>query len=177
MKAIVATDADWGIGKNNSLLFSLPEDMKFFRRTTLGKVIVIGRKTLESFPGGKPLPGRTNVVLTSKGNIEGAVTVSDINALMRVLGDFSPNEVFVCGGASVYGALLPYCDEALVTKICAHGGADAFFPNLDELPSWQLSEITREAEDGGLKLQFCVYRNISPVKFFPETAAFTKQNK
>ena len=160
MRAIVAVDEKWGIGKNNALLFEVPEDMKFFRETTLGKVIVVGRKTLESFPGGRPLKNRVNVVLSSKLNeVEGAVVVNDIDALMREIGHFPPNDVFVCGGESVYRALLPYCDEALVTKIFADGSAGAFFPNLDEVQNWELAETSPEKESNGYKFTFCKYIN------------------
>jgi len=164
MKAIVAVDAEWGIGRDNKLLFSVPEDMKFFRETTIGKVIVVGRKTLESFPGGKPLPRRTNLVLTTKGKIDGVVTVADIDALMREIGGFSSEDIFVCGGASVYRTLLPYCDGALVTKIDAVGGADAFFPNLDEEKGWKLVSESEVKESGGYKIKFCGYVNEHPRK-------------
>ncbi|MBP5308670.1 MAG: dihydrofolate reductase [Clostridia bacterium] len=164
MKAIVAVDKNWGIGKNNSLLFSVPSDMKFFRAETLGKVIVVGRKTLESFPGGRPLPGRTNVVLTTKGSIEGVITVSDIKALMRVLGDFCADDVYVCGGASVYKTLLPFCGEALVTKIDAEREADVFFPDLDREKGWVKESQSENVNDGGLVIKFCKYRNLHPLR-------------
>jgi len=159
MKIIVAVDRKWGIGRDNGLLFSVPEDMKFFRTTTTGKVIIVGRKTLESFPGGQPLKNRTNVVL-SRGPVRDGVTVVDgLPALMRVLGDFNDDDVYVCGGASVYRMLLPYCSEALVTKIDADGEADTFFPNLDEEYGWRVGEILSEAESNGYRIKFCRYIN------------------
>ncbi len=164
MKAIVAVDEKWGIGKNNSLLFSVPEDMKFFRETTTGKIIIVGRKTLQSFPGSKPLKNRTNVVISSSLKVDGAICVNGIEQLMREIKAFPENEVFVCGGASVYKTLLPYCSEALVTKISADGNADAFFPNLDKEEGWNLTkENTVQGEN--YKLRFCVYSN-SNVKSF-----------
>ena len=159
MKAIVAVDREWGIGKGNDLLFSIPEDMKFFRTTTTGKVIVIGRKTLESFPGGRPLKNRTNVVLTRNGSWDGVISVNGIEALMREISGFSDDDVYVCGGASVYKELLDYCKEALVTKVDAIGGAEAFFPNLDVLQNWELICESEPIESNGFKISFCTYRN------------------
>lgn len=158
MIAIVAVDEKWGIGKNNSLLFSVPEDMKFFRQTTTGKVIIVGRKTLESFPGAKPLKNRINVVLSSSKEFEGAVCVKNNDELFEEIKKYKSDEVFVCGGASVYKTLLPYCEKALVTKIRADGKADAFFPNLDLNANWELKD-TRPEKSGELEIEFCVYEN------------------
>ena len=158
MIAIVAVDEKWGIGKNNSLLFSVSEDMKFFRQTTTGKVIIVGRKTLESFPGAKPLKNRINIVLSSSKEYEGAVCVKNNDELFNEIQKYKSNEVFVCGGASVYKTLLPYCEKALVTKIHADGNADAFFPNLDLNENWELTE-TRPEKSGELEIEFCVYEN------------------
>ena len=165
MRAIVAVDQKWGIGRGNDLLFSIPEDMKFFRSTTLGKVIVIGRKTLQSFPGGKPLKNRVNVVLSRSGEWEGCVSVKDIPSLMREIGRFSDDDVFVCGGASVYRELIPYCTEAIVTKVFADGNAEVFFPNLDEESGWVLQSQSEPVESNGYAISFCVYKNTS-VKAF-----------
>ena len=167
MKLIVAVDEKWGIGRQNGLLFSVPEDMKFFRRATEGKVIVVGRKTLESFPGGKPLKNRVNIVITTRPNISGAVCVNGLAALMREIGHFPESDVFVCGGASIYELLLDYCDEAFVTKISALGSADAFFPNLDERANWELKQTSEETESNGYKLSFTVYKN-NCVKKYPK---------
>ncbi len=158
MKLIVAVDREWGIGKDNGLLFSIPEDMKFFRQTTTGKVVVMGRKTLQSFPGGKPLKNRTNVVLTRGGEIEGTVTVDGIDSLMRVLEGFCTDDVYVIGGASVYSLLLDYCDEALVTKVDAVGGADAFFPDLDKKDEWEIAFESDQIETNDYKIKFCTYK-------------------
>ena len=146
MKLIVAVDKNWGIDKNG-------------RSTTTGKVIVVGRKTLESFPGGRPLKNRTNVVLSKNYEGEGVMVCRSIDELMRVLGHFSSDDVFICGGSSVYETLYKYCDEALVTKIDADGKADSFFPDLDADPSWQLAEVFCETESGGYNLKFCRYVN------------------
>ncbi len=159
MRIIVAVDKEWGIGRENDLLFSIPEDMKFFRQTTMGKVIVLGRKTLESFPNGKPLKNRTNIILSRGADREDCIVVNSIDALMRVLSGFSDEEVYVCGGASVYKTLLPYCKEALVTKVDAIGNATAFFPNLDEIDGWNVVETSAPIETNGYTITFNKYVN------------------
>ena len=161
MKAIVAVDKNWGIGKNNDLLFSIPEDMKFFRATTLNKVVVMGRKTLESFPNGEPLKNRVNIVLSSELNKDGCITVKNIEELKKVLKEFNDEDVFVIGGASVYKLLLPYVKKALITKVDADGEATAFFENLDELENWQLEKESEEIETNGYKIKFTEYTNLN----------------
>ena len=117
MNLIVAADKNWGIGKDNKLLVSIPSDMKFFRQETMGKVVVMGRKTLESFPNGLPLKNRTNVVLTSDKNyqVKDAVIVHSIDEVLEELKKYDDDEIYVIGGGKVYEELLPYCDVALVT--------------------------------------------------------------
>lgn len=160
MKAIVAVDKSWGIGKDNDLLFSIPDDMKFFRSTTLNKVVVMGRKTLQSFPNSKPLKNRVNVVISSTvKEIENAVVVPDFKALKIELEKYSDEDVFVIGGASVYNALLPYCETALVTKVEADGGATAFIENLDENKEWELSYSSEPLVSNGYKITFNTYVN------------------
>ena len=119
MKAILAADKNWGIGYNNHLLVSIPSDMKFFRQTTTGKVVVMGRKTLESFPNGMPLKNRTNIVLTGNQNyqVKDAIVVHSEDELMEELKKYDTDDVYVIGGESVYRMMLPYCDTAYVTKI------------------------------------------------------------
>lgn len=159
MKAIVAVDERWGIGKDNGLMFSVPEDMKFFRRITTGKVIIVGRKTLESFPGGAPLKNRINVVMSRSLNVEGATVVNSKEQLMREIGGFPPDDVYVCGGASVYSELLPYCTHALVTKISAIGNADVFFPNLDRAEGWTVESVSEQTVSNGYSIKFYTYKN------------------
>lgn len=160
MKAIVAVDNKWGIGKNNSLLFSLPADMAFFRQTTTGKVIVMGANTLKSFPGGKPLKNRVNVVLsTTLGKIEGAVTVRNLEELKKELSKYSPDDVYIIGGAKVYKTMLPFCSEALVTKVDADGDADAFFENLDGKKGWACISEGQPTQTNGFAVRFTVYKN------------------
>lgn len=163
MKAILAADRNWGIGKDGKLLFSVPKDMAYFRETTTGKIVVMGRKTLESFPGGRPLKNRVNVVLTSDPSPrEGCVTVGGLKELSRTLAKYDGNDVFVIGGAKVYAELLEYCDEILVTKIEADGGADAFFPDLDVREDFFLAEEGERQESNGLFFRFTVYKNLAP---------------
>ena len=132
MKLIVAVDSNWGIGNKGKLLVSIPEDMKFFRGTTTGHVIVMGRKTLESFPNGNPLPNRTNIVLTRDKSFakKGVIVVHDLDELDELLKEYKDEEVYCIGGESVYRQLLDRCDEAFVTMIDFAYEADAYFPDL-----------------------------------------------
>lgn len=159
MKAIFHADKNWGIGKNNALMFCLPKDMKFFRETTAGKVVVMGRNTLCSFPGGKPLKNRMNIVLSPEDINEDVVTVHNLEELFAEVGKYPQDDIFVIGGASVYRALLPYCTEALVTKVDADGGADVFAPDLDADENFELISESMPEEDNGYIIKFCVYRN------------------
>jgi dihydrofolate reductase len=154
MKAIVAVDEKWGIGKNNDLLFSIPEDMKFFRQTTLNKTVVMDRKTLESFPNGNPLKNRNNIVLSRNLKKDGTVVVGDLSELKTELEKYAGEEVFVIGGASVYELLLPYCESVFVTKVNADGNATAFFPNLDKIEGWEMISESEPIETNGYKIKF-----------------------
>lgn len=159
MKAIFHADKRWGIGKENDLMFSIPKDMKFFRQTTVGKVVVMGLNTLRSFPNGQPLKNRTNIVL-SPDDVEGdLITVHNLDELFEELKKYPPDDVFVIGGASVYRALIPFCSEVLVTKVDADGGADAFVPDLDASPDFELVLASESVEDNGYTLRFCTYKN------------------
>ena len=149
MNLIVAADKNWGIGKDNKLLVSIPSDMKFFRQETMRKVVVMGRKTLESFPNGLPLKNRTNVVLTSDKNyqVKDAVIVHSIDEVLEELKKYDDDEIYVIGGGKVYEELLPYCDVAHVTKIDFAFEADTHFPNLDEVEVVQQPD-PQDAEEG-----------------------------
>ena len=162
MKAIFHADKKWGIGKGNGLMFSLPKDMKFFRETTAGKTVVMGLNTLRSFPGGKPLKNRVNIVLSPEDVAEDVVTVHNLKELFEKIRKYPADDVFVIGGASVYRELLPYCTEALVTKVDADGGADVFVPNLDEDDDFELAFESEPEEDNGYAIKFCTYRNFAP---------------
>ncbi len=160
MKAIVAVDRKWGIGKNNSLLFNIPLDMDFFRRTTLNKVVVMGSNTLNSFPNAKPLKNRTNIVLFPRAaKREDCIIVESLAELSVLLKQFNTEEVFIIGGASVYATMLPFCDTVFVTKVDADGQAELFYPNLDDMPNWKMTEQSKPVKDGEYTLTFCTYKN------------------
>ncbi len=159
MKAIVAVDEKWGIGKNNDLLFSIPEDMKFFRATTLNKVVVMGSNTLKSFPNGNPLKNRTNIVLSTKLKREDCLVIDSLEKLLETIKAYPSDDVYLIGGAMLYKTLIPYCSEALVTKVFADGDAEVFFPNLDSLDGWELKEQSEVIESNGLSFQFTTYKN------------------
>jgi dihydrofolate reductase len=160
MNAIVAVDANWAIGAQGDLLFSLPTDMRRFRTLTMGGTVIVGRKTLESFPGGKPLPRRRNIVVTRNTllNVEGAELVaSPTEALELAKGD---ETIWVIGGGSVYTALLSLCKRVFLTKVdSAAPEADTFFPNLDKLPNWEVESVSEPVEENGLTYRFIEYVN------------------
>ena len=159
MNLIVVVDNKWGIGKNNNLLFRLKKDMAYFRETTTGKVVVMGAKTYASFPNGA-LPNRVNVVLDDSGaSYPDALSVSTVERLFEVLKAYPGDDIFVIGGASVYKLLLDRCKHAFVTKVAADGDATLFFPNLDELKNWKLTEISDDIQDGDYTIRFCKYVN------------------
>ena len=159
MNIIVAADQNWAIGKDNKLLISIPADMKFFRTTTTGKVVVMGRKTLESFPGGQPLKKRTNIVLTRDKNykVKDAIVVHSIEEVLEELKKYDSEDVYVIGGDSIYSEMLPYCDTAHVTKIDFAYEADSWFPNLDEDPEWKIAEESEEQTYFDLEYTFVKY--------------------
>ena len=160
MKAIVAVDKKWGIGKKNDLLFSLPADMAYFREKTLNKVVVMGSNTLKSFPGGKPLKNRTNVVLFPGGEKrEDCIIVDSLEELKAELKKYPADDIFVVGGAMFYKTMLPYCSEVLVTKVDADGGAEVFYENLDQKENWQCVFEDKPIETNGYVIKFTVYKN------------------
>lgn len=163
MRAIFHADRKWGIGKSNDLMFSLSKDMKFFRETTKDKVVVMGLNTLRSFPNGKPLKNRTNIVLSPEDVDEDVITVHNLDELFEEVKKYPQDDVFVIGGASVYRTLIAYCTEVLVTKVDADGGADVFVPNLDEDDNFELISESAPQEDNGYLIRFCTYRNIKPL--------------
>ncbi len=162
MNVIAAIDKNWAIGLGNKLLVSIPQDMKFFRETTKGKVVAMGRKTLESFPNGLPLKGRVNVVLTSDRNYkaEGAVLVHSIDEMVEELKKYDSEDVYVIGGESIYRQMLPYCDTAYLTKIDYAYEADTYFPNLDQEPDWKMTKISDEQTYFDLAYEFTVYERV-----------------
>ncbi len=160
MKMIVCVSEDFGIGNKGDLLFSLPPDMKFFRETTLGKVVVMGRGTLDSFPGGKPLKNRTNIVLTRDKNFEreGAVVLHSKEEVLDYVSRFDSDDVYIIGGAQIYELMRDKCDEALVTKVHKKVDCDAFFFNIDEDASWELSSKSELLTHEELEFEFCTYK-------------------
>lgn len=160
MKSIVAVDEKWGIGKKNGLLFTLPEDMAFFRTTTLNKVCCMGYNTLLSFPNGKPLKNRVNIVLAPVGvTREDCTVVHTLPELFDELKKYDTDDVFVIGGAMFYKTMLPYCDTALITKVSADGGAEVFYENLDDLPEWEEVFASEPVLTNGYEIRFTTYKN------------------
>lgn len=165
IKAIVHADKEWGIGKNGDMMFSLPKDMKFFRETTTGHVVVMGGNTLRSFPGQKPLKNRTNIVV-SRGQVrDDCIIVPTMSEFKEMIKSHqNEGDVYVIGGAQIYKELLPYCDEALVTRVDAIGGADTFFPNLDEDENFVCVYESEPMDDNGYTIRFTTYQNKNPLK-------------
>lgn len=163
MKLIVAVARDWGIGYKGDLLFRVPLDMEFFRDTTLNKVVVMGRKTLESLPGGKPLKNRTNIVLTRDRDFqrEGCIIVHSKEELFEEIKKYKEEDVFLIGGGKLYNDLYPYCSEAYITKFDAILEADTYLHNFDEDKDWLLTYASEVHEHEGLKFTFNTYKNLS----------------
>lgn len=159
MNLIAAVDQNWAIGNKNELLVRIPADQKFFRETTTGKVVVMGRKTLESFPNGLPLAKRTNIVLTRDQDykVKGAILVHSEEELLEELKKYEEDDIFVIGGGSVYEMMLPYCNTVYVTKIDFAYQADTYFPNLDEMPEWEMTEESEEQTCFDIEFAFTKY--------------------
>lgn len=159
MNLIAAVDKNWAIGHANKLLVSIPNDQKHFREETLGKVVVLGRKTLETFPGGLPLKGRTNIILTTDPEFSAkeAIIVHSKEELFEELKKYDSKDVYIIGGDSVYKMMLPYCDTAHITKIDHVYHADTCFPNLDEAPDWKITADSEEQTYFDLEYVFLKY--------------------
>ena len=166
MQCIVAVDANWGIGYKNQLLVSIPADMRFFKETTTGKVVVMGKNTLESFPGGKPLANRTNIVVALEKDykVPGAIVVNSIEEAVEAVKEYNQDDVIVIGGASIYKQFLPYCDVAHVTKIDYAYEADTYFPNLDADDDWEITADSEEQTYYDLEYRFLKYERKSTRK-------------
>ena len=164
MNMIVAADKNWGIGKGGSLLVSIPADMKLFRSQTEGKVVVMGRRTLESLPGGLPLKGRTNIVLTSNPSYKapGTVICHDQESLLKEIKKYPPEDVYCIGGESLYRMLLPYTDTVHVTRIDFAFQADRYFPDLDGHPDFIMTAESEEHTYFDLEYQFVRYERKTP---------------
>lgn len=159
MNLIVNVDKNWAIGLGSKLLVRIPQDMKYFRSMTTGHVVVMGRKTLESFPESKPLPNRVNIVLTRDQGYQapGAVVVHSMEELKEELKKYSGEEIFVIGGGQIYRELLPLCDKAYVTKVDRAFDADVYFLDLDQDPQWKMTKVSEEQTYFDLEYVFAVY--------------------
>ncbi len=159
MNLIVNVDKNWAIGLGSKLLVRIPQDMKYFRSMTTGHVVVMGRKTLESFPESKPLPNRVNIVLTRDQGYQapGALVVHSMEELKEELKKYPGEEIFVIGGGQIYRELLPLCDKAYVTKVDRAFDADVYFPDLDQDPQWKMTKVSEEQTYFDLEYVFAVY--------------------
>lgn len=162
MNAIVVVDRNWAIGRDGSLLFSLPADMKRFRSLTVGGTVILGRKTLDSFPGGKPLPQRRNIVISR--NLDEAQAGCEVAAspeeALTLAGDQASDTIWIIGGGSTYTALLQRCRRVYLTYVDEEAeDADTFFPNLDKLPGWEVEEEGEPLTENGHTYRFLTYRN------------------
>lgn len=163
MNIIVAVDNNWAIGNKNKLLVSIPNDMKHFREETTGKVVVLGRKTLETFPQGQPLKKRTNIILSSNPNykVKDAIVIHSLKDLLEELKKYRDEDIYVIGGENIYKQLLPYCNVAHVTKIDREYEADTYFPNLDQDPQWRITAESDEQTYFDIAYTFLKYeRNV-----------------
>ena len=159
MELIVAVYDDWGIGKDGTQPVALSADRKFFRETTRGATVIVGRKTLADFPGGRPLPNRVNVVLTRQNiEIDDVVICHSPEEAAKLAQN--ADRAIVIGGGSVYKQMLPFCDTAYITKVHATPESDTFFPNLDEDTQWKLAEVLQEGEENGIAYKTCLYKRI-----------------
>lgn len=166
MNIIVAVDDNWGIGKNNSLLFRLPQDLAHFKQITTGNIVVMGSNTLKSLPKARPLPDRINIVLWPDGeDVDGAIVVRSLEELFEKLGKFQTDNIFIIGGAMLYKTMLPYCEKAYITKVFANGEATLHFENLDINPDWTIDSREDTVEDNGYTIQYYIYKNNNIKKF------------
>ncbi|MBO5323199.1 MAG: dihydrofolate reductase [Oscillospiraceae bacterium] len=157
MELIVAVYDDWGIGKDGTQPIALSADRKFFRETTRGCMVIVGRRTIADFPGQKPLPGRVNVALTRTAQEIPGFTVCTSPAEAVELAK-TTDRAMVIGGGSIYKQMLPVCDTAYVTKVHCTPESDTYFPNLDADENWYLSETIRSGEENGIRYDICLYK-------------------
>lgn len=163
MNLIVAVEKNWGIGKNGTMPWHISADLKYFKEKTLDKTVIMGRKTLLSFPNKKPLPKRDNIILSSncEYTVDGANVINSISGIAPMQ---DSDNTFIIGGGSIYRALLPFCRYAYVTKINADFECDTFFENLDKLDNWKMVNSTDMQTENGIDFCFTVYENSAPQK-------------
>ena len=161
MNAIVVVDRNWAIGCDGDLLFSLPTDMRRFRSLTLGGTVILGRKTLDSFPGGRPLPERRNIVITHNVDFDRSdcEVVVNPDAALALTAGTEDDRIWIIGGGSTYTALLQRCKRVYLTKVDAEAAADTFFPNLDKLPGWEIEVCSEPVTENGYTYRFLNYIN------------------
>ena len=157
MDLIVAVYDDWGIGRDGTQPIALSTDRKFFREMTRGAMVIVGRRTIADFPGQKPLPGRVNVALTRSNMEIPGFTVCHSPEEAAELAK-TAEKAMVIGGGSIYRQMLPYCDRAIITKVHVTPESDTYFPNLDELPDWELTEILQSGVEDGIEYEMCIYQ-------------------
>jgi len=164
MKLIAAVDNNWAIGFKGRLLVSIRADQMNFKKLTLGKVVVLGRKTMDTFPGGRPLPQRRNIILSRNLDykVDGAEVVHNKEELLDLIKDVDSDDVFIIGGESLYHEFLPLCDTAIITKINYSYEADAYFPNLDEDEEWECIEEGEEQTCFDMEFRFMTYKRRTP---------------
>ena len=159
MELIVAVYDDWGIGKDGTQPIALSADRKFFRETTKGAMVIVGRRTIADFPGQQPLPGRVNVALTRQNiQLPGFTVVNSPEEAVALAK--TAERAMVIGGGSIYRQMLPYCDKAYITKVHCTPESDTFFLNLDESPEWEQREVLRSGEENGVAYEMCLYQRV-----------------
>ena len=167
MKLVVAVDKNCGIGNKGGLLAHVRADLRYFQSLTKGNVVILGSKTLQTFPNGMPLKNRENIILSRRADYspEGATVVHSLDELLEVIKNYDTENVFVIGGSTVYDLLLDYCDTAYVTKFDKEFESDAFFRNLDESPEWELASVGEKQISNpetdtvpDMEFTFCVYK-------------------
>ncbi len=163
MNMIAAVDRNWAIGRKGRLLVSIPNDLKHFREETMGKVVVLGRKTLQTFPQAMPLSGRTNIILSRNPSffVKGAQVVHSLDELKLALEPFPSKDIYCIGGESIYRQLLPWCDTAHITRIVHGYEADAYFPNLDREPGWKITADSDEQTYFDMAYTFLMYERVA----------------
>ncbi len=162
MNAILSIDRNYAIGYKGELLFRCSDDLKRFKAITTGKTVILGRKTLYSFPGQKPLVNRNNIIMSRNPDlkVEGATVCKDVDQLLSLIKDIPSEDVFVIGGEEIYRLLLPFTDRIYITRFDDEKQADTFFVNIDELSEWKISEQSEEMKFGEIGYRYITYDKV-----------------